>query len=64
MEPLRKDKPGLGLFLLMTAVYFASYFGLKYGVFGGEMPVLLNILLIVVCLGLAFFVQRRGKRAN
>ncbi|MCP9235790.1 hypothetical protein [Lewinella sp. JB7] len=64
MEPLRKDKPGPGLFLLMTAVYFASYFGLKYGVYGGDMPVLLNILLIAACLGLALLVRQRGRKAN
>ncbi len=61
MEPIQPDKPSLGLFLLMTAIYFASYFGLKYGVFGGELPVLLNVGLIAVCLGLVFLVKRRAR---
>ncbi|NJB87632.1 hypothetical protein GGR26_003416 [Lewinella marina] len=59
MEPIRKDKPGLGLFLLMSLVYFGSYFGLKYGVFGGNMPWYYNVVLIVVCLGLALGLRGR-----
>ncbi len=61
MEPIQPNKPSVGLFFLMTAIYFATYFGLKYGVFGGELPVLLNIGLIVVCLGLVFLVKRRAQ---
>jgi len=38
MEPIEKDKPSPKLFILMTVVYFGSYFGLKYGVFAGAMP--------------------------
>lgn len=61
MEPIEKDKPSLTLFLLMTVVYFAAYFGLKYGLFGGQLPVLLNLGLIAACLALAFFVRARAK---
>ena len=59
MEPIRKDKPSPAVFLLMTAVYFASYFGLKYGVFGGVLPWGYNLLLIGGCLAIALFL--RGK---
>ncbi|CAH0999648.1 hypothetical protein LEM8419_00948 [Neolewinella maritima] len=63
MEPIRKDKPSPTLFLLMTVVYFASYFGLKYGVFGGALPWGYNLLLIAACLGIAFFLRGRlGKQ--
>ncbi len=61
MEPIQPNKPSLGLFLLMTVIYFASYFGLKYGVLGGELPMLLNAGLIAVCLGLVFLVRRRAR---
>jgi hypothetical protein len=61
MEPIRKDKPSGRLFLLMMAVYFGSYFGLKYGVFGGALPWFLNLLLIVVCLGLVFLLRNRFR---
>ena len=61
MEPIQPNKPSLGLFLLMTAVYFAAYFGLKYWVFGGQIPVLLNVGLIVACLGLVFLIKRRAQ---
>ena len=61
MEPIKQDKPSLGLFLLMTAVYFASYFGLKYGVFGGNLPWYLNLILIGACLGLALWLRNRGR---
>ncbi|WP_116126920.1 hypothetical protein [Lewinella sp. IMCC34183] len=60
MEPIKKDKPSIGLFLLMTAVYFGSYFGLKYGVFGGALPWFYNLALIVACLGLALWLRKRG----
>ena len=59
MEPIRKDKPSPTVFLLMTVVYFASYFGLKYGVFGGALPWMYNLLLIGACLAIALFL--RGK---
>ena len=59
MEPLEKDKPGTGLFLLMTAVYFGSYFGLKYGVFGGALPWYYNLALILACLTLALALRKR-----
>ncbi len=63
MEPIEKEKPGIGLFVLMTAVYFGAYFGLKYGVFDGELPWYSSLLLIVGCLALAFFLRRRlGRR--
>ena len=61
MEPIRPDKPSTRVFLLMTAVYFAAYFGLKYGVFAGTPPVWLNIVLIGVCLALAFFVRSKAR---
>ena len=61
MEPIKKDKPSPGLFLLMTLVYFASYFGLKYGVFGGALPWYYNLVLIVACLGLALWLRSRGS---
>ena len=61
MKPIEKDKPSPGLFLLMTAVYFASYFGLKYGVFGGELPWYYNLTLILACLCLALWLRNRGK---
>ncbi len=44
----------------MTAVYFGSYFGLKYGVFGGALPWFYNLALIVACLGLALWLRKRG----
>ena len=59
MEPIRKDKPSPLLFLLMTAVYFGAYFGLKYGLFGGEMPWYANLLIILVCLGMVLLLRRR-----
>jgi len=59
MEPTRTDKPSPALFLLMTAVYFGAYFGLKYGVFGGELPWYLNVALIAVCLLLALLLRKR-----
>ena len=62
MEPIRKDKPSPGLFLLMTAVYFGAYFGLKYGVFGGALPWYYNVALIAVCLLLALALHRRQTR--
>lgn len=31
MEPIEKDKPSSFLFLLMTATYFVTYFGLRFG---------------------------------
>lgn len=59
MEPTRTDKPSLGLFLLMTAVYFGAYFGLKYGVFGGALPWYFNIALILSCLLLALALRKK-----
>lgn len=61
MEPIRKDKPSAGLFIIMTLVYFGAYFGLKYGVMGGELPWLYNLGLIVLCLGLALLLRNRVK---
>ena len=61
MEPIKQEKPSPQLFLLMTLVYFASYFGLKYGVFGGMMPWYYNLILILACLGLALWLRGRGK---
>ena len=58
MEPIRKDKPSLGLFIVMTALYFGTYFGLKHLVFGGSMPPLLNLLLIAACVGGVFLFKR------
>jgi hypothetical protein len=58
MEPIRQDKPGIGTFLLMTLIFFAVYFGSKYGIFGGQIGVLWNVLLIAVSLGLALLVRR------
>lgn len=59
MEPTRTDKPSLGLFLLMTLVYFGAYFGLKYGVFGGVLPWYFNVALIFSCLLLALALRKR-----
>lgn len=59
MEEAKRDRPSIGLFLLMTAVYFGSYFGLKYGLFGGQMPWYYNVALIVACLLLAMVLKRR-----
>jgi hypothetical protein len=59
MEQTKPDRPSAGLFLLMTAVYFGSYFGLKYGVFGGQMPWYYNVALIGTCLLLAMILKRR-----
>lgn len=56
---MRKDKPSPLLFLLMSAVYFGSYFGLKYGVFGGSVPWYANVGLIGGCLLLALGLHRR-----
>lgn len=53
MEPTSNSKPRPAVFLLMTAIYFAAYFGLKYGVFGGALPWYYNLALILVCLGIA-----------
>ena len=59
MEPTRKDKPSPRLFLLMTVVYFGGYFGLKYGVFGGDAPWYVSLILIAVCLVLVLALRRR-----
>ena len=68
MEPIRKDKPSLGLFITMTLVYFGAYFGLKHLVFQGQMPGLLNLGLILVCiaavLGLKKVVDARNGKKN
>jgi hypothetical protein len=63
MEPINPNKPSAGLFVLMTAVYFGAYFGLKYGVLGGELPWMFNLMLILACLGLAFLLHRRGQKS-
>ena len=59
MEPTKTDKPSLGLFLLMTSVYFGAYFGLKYGVFGGALPWYFNAALIATCLLLALTLRKK-----
>ena len=59
MDPAKSARPSIGLFLLMTAVYFGGYFGLKYGVFGGEMPWYYNAALIGICLLLAMILKGR-----
>jgi len=59
MDPAKSDRPSIGLFLLMTAVYFGGYFGLKYGVFGGDMPWFYNVVLIGICLLLAMILKRK-----
>jgi hypothetical protein len=61
MEPIRKDKPSLGLFIIMTMVYFGAYFGLKYGLMGGNLPWFYNLGLIVLCLGIALLLRDRVK---
>ncbi len=43
----------------MTAAYFGAYFGLKYGVFNGEMPWYYNAALIVTCLLLALALKNK-----
>lgn len=58
MEPIKQDKPSLGLFILMTAVYFGAFFGLKYGVFGGVLPWYFNLALILTCLLLALALRK------
>lgn len=63
MEPIEKDKPSTGLYILMTVVYFGSYFGLKYGVFAGAMPWYFNLALILACLLLALALRQREKKA-
>ncbi|SER14228.1 hypothetical protein [Neolewinella agarilytica] len=63
MEPINPNKPSTGLFILMSAVYFGAYFGLKYGVLGGELPWMYNLILILVCLGLALLLHRRGQKS-
>lgn len=64
MEPIDKNKPSLGLFLLMSVVYFGAYFGLQYGVFGGTLPWYWNAALILGCLVLFFGLKNYadGKR--
>jgi len=59
MEPTKASKPSPALFLLMTAVYFGAYFGLKYGVFGGVLPWYFNVALIVCCLLLALALRKK-----
>ncbi len=59
MEPIKQDRPSAGLFILMTAVYFGAYFGLKYGVFGGALPWYYNVALILACLLLALALRKR-----
>ncbi|MCX8209837.1 MAG: hypothetical protein OTI34_02245 [Lewinella sp.] len=59
MEPINTKKPSIGLFLLMSAVYFGAYFGLKYLVFGGAMPWYYNVALIIGCLLLALALKNR-----
>ena len=62
MQPIEKDKPSPRLFILMTLVYFGSYFGLKYGVFGGDLPWYYNLALIFACLALMLALRQREKR--
>jgi len=62
MEPIDKDKPSVGLYLLITVVYFGTYFGLKYGLFAGQMPWYYNVALIVGCLLLALALRRRAAK--
>ncbi len=62
MEPIKQDKPSVGVFILMTAVYFGVYFGLKYGVFGGALPWYYNVALILACLLLALTLRKRLQR--
>lgn len=59
MESTKPTKPSTGLFLLMSAVYFGAYFGLKYLVFGGAMPWYYNVALIAGCLLLALALKNR-----
>ena len=62
MEPIRKDKPSPAVFFLMTATFFAAYFGLKYGVLGPATPWYVQALLIFVALGLVLAVHRHFTR--
>ena len=64
MEPLRNDKPSIGLFLVMTLVFFGAYFGLKYGVFGGRLPWYYNVALIASCLLFVLFLRNKSGRAK
>lgn len=59
MESTENKKPSIGLFVLMSVVYFGAYFGLKYGVFGGPIPWYYNVALIVACLLLALALKNR-----
>ncbi|MFT7120272.1 MAG: hypothetical protein ACJAZ9_000442 [Neolewinella sp.] len=61
MEPLDKEKPSIGLFFLMTLAYFGAFFGLKYGVFGGNIPWYYNLGLILACLILAMALRNRSR---
>lgn len=61
MEPIEKSKPSLKLFLLMSLVYFGTFFGLKYGVFGGQIPWYYNLALILVCLILMMALKNKFK---
>lgn len=62
MEPLEKEKPSPKLFILMTLVYFGTYFGLKYGVFDGAIPWYFNLALIFACLILMLALRQREKK--
>ncbi|TXF86017.1 hypothetical protein FUA23_19980 [Neolewinella aurantiaca] len=58
MEPIRKDRPTPAVFAIMTLVSLGSYFGIKYGVMGGEMKPLTNGLLILVAMLLGVGTKR------
>ena len=55
------ERPSRGLFLTMSFVYFGCYFGLKYGVLGGELPWYYNLALIGACLAVVFAIKRNRQ---
>lgn len=67
MEPIEKEKPSLGLFLIMTVVYFISYFGLRFGLnyllvrTGGTWEGYYSIVLILFSLLPVFAIRNWGK---
>ena len=58
------ERPSAGLFLLMSACYFGAYFGLKYGVFGGEMPWYYNLALILACLAVVYAIRNSRQEGR
>ncbi|OAV42737.1 hypothetical protein [Lewinella sp. 4G2] len=64
MEPIKENKPSAKTFVAMSLVYFGLYFGLKYGVFGGDLPWYFNAALIGVCLVAALYLRNRASSTS